>query len=388
MSTRRESGGREQRVLLVFNTQLHHHASVVSGIRDCLSAWPAWKVRFVRPNDMTHYQRAIRDWEPHGIIVASDHARGAVLSDLGCPLVAVGCRHDVACTAQVYYDDREAGRLAAAELLQYPIASAALVAHPGHPGAESRNAGFAEAMRAAGVPVMRTNLLENAFEAADRWCVDERGLFGWLRNLPRPCGIFGWNDDVCGLLLWAAKDAGLHVPNEALLIGADNRRDMVEAAEPHVSSVITPFEAAGREAVAVLSRVMSGRDYLATTLVPVAGVVTRESTQWRGLEDPLVLSALDLIHRGGGSRHGVTGLCGELGCSRRSLERRFRAAVGQTVLAAIQAQRVKRAIGLLRTGSLSVAGVANECGFRSPRSLETLLKKQTGKLPRDFRGYR
>jgi transcriptional regulator GlxA family with amidase domain len=78
-------------------------------------------------------------------------------------------------------------------------------------------------------------------------------------------------------------------------------------------------------------------------------------------------------------------LAARCGLSTRSLNRRFRAALGTTPLAFLQQARVAAARELLRSSNLSAAEIAARCGFGSASHFSRSFTSHTGATPQDYR---
>ncbi len=78
-------------------------------------------------------------------------------------------------------------------------------------------------------------------------------------------------------------------------------------------------------------------------------------------------------------------LAARCGLSTRSLNRRFRAALGTTPLAFLQQTRVAAARELLRASNLSAAEIAARCGFGSASNFSRSFLAQAGSTPQDYR---
>ena len=78
-------------------------------------------------------------------------------------------------------------------------------------------------------------------------------------------------------------------------------------------------------------------------------------------------------------------LAARCGISTRSLNRRFRAALGTTPLAFLQEARTAAARELLRASNLGVAEIAARCGFGSASHFSRSFTAHAGVSPQDYR---
>lgn len=73
------------------------------------------------------------------------------------------------------------------------------------------------------------------------------------------------------------------------------------------------------------------------------------------------------------------------GLSKRTFDRRFRAATGYAPLAYVQALRIEEAKQLLETGSEPVEEIARQVGYEDPASFRRLFRRLVGMSPGDYR---
>jgi LacI family transcriptional regulator len=304
------------------------------------------------------------------------------------PLVAVGSGAPSASDAIVTYDDPAVGRLAARKLLRHPLAAAGCVHAPWHVGSAQRRRGFEQVMRESATPFAA--LADARFEGEK--LTDFAGRAGttgqiaaWIQSLAKPCGILATNDPIGLAVLNACVSVGIAVPGDVLVVGVDNCETLCLMPRPTLTSIGMPFSDVGKAAARVLEDLMEGKPPPAAPMaLPPSGIHERESTLWVPTDDPLVADAMALIGDGWLDRRTVADLARELACNRRTLERRFRLRTGLSVHEMRQQHRLRKATELLRRGVMSVRGVAEACGFRSPQSLEALIKRETGQLPREI----
>ena len=112
-----------------------------------------------------------------------------------------------------------------------------------------------------------------------KWEASQDRLRRWIEGLPRPLGLVSGND-LHGLrALDACRRAGLAVPEQVAVVGADDDAEVCDLSDPPLSSVTFNPERVGYEAAALLERLMAGRSGpREPLLVPPLGVSTRQST--------------------------------------------------------------------------------------------------------------
>jgi transcriptional regulator GlxA family with amidase domain len=89
----------------------------------------------------------------------------------------------------------------------------------------------------------------------------------------------------------------------------------------------------------------------------------------------------DNLHR----RVSVEEMAQKAGTSSRTLARRMHERLGTTPLRFVQQIRVERAVHLLETSALSVEAVAAEVGYADPAAFRRILRRATGRSPREHR---
>lgn len=132
-----------------------------------------------------------------------------------------------------------------------------------------RLSGAERVARAHGVPVERADLAydeEAAAQLAARWAAGAR-----------PSGVFAYNDDYALLLMGALRDAGIAIPREIGLVGADNL-PFCAMLRPRLTSVDKPDLAGVVKAAEAFHALIQGT---ATELPPIQllqpRIVVRES---------------------------------------------------------------------------------------------------------------
>ena len=212
--------------------------------------------------------------------------------------------------------------------------------------------------------------------------VDDDRFSTDLAALPRPVGIFAYNDITAAKVLSELHALGVQVPEQAAVIGVDNDPDICENTRPPLSSVDPDFETAGRMAVEVLSAALSERRRIPILKFGVSGVVERRSTQSGKTGSRMVSKAREILRRRYGERLSLELIAGELNISPRLLSLRFREITGGTVHAELEEIRLAAARRMLKSRTLPVKAVAAACGFPSLENFYRRYRRRYGTTPR------
>jgi LacI family transcriptional regulator len=207
----------------------------------------------------------------------------------------------------------------------------------------------------------------------------------WLVSLPKPTCVLAANDLWGFELVQAAREPGLHVPDDVAVLGVDNEELLCEMSHPPLSSVRIGGEQMGQAAVALMERLLDG-EAVPTDPPRVAplGVVTRQSTDVLAVQDPEVAAALRYIRRHAAEGLSVKQMLDSVAVNRRTLERRFVKVLGHTPLEEIRRVRLERVKELLQT-DLPIYEVAKRSGFATAEYLATSFQQSTGMTPRQYR---
>ncbi len=198
-----------------------------------------------------------------------------------------------------------------------------------------------------------------------------RRLMPWLAQLPRRSGVFGANDNAAGDVVEAARRIQRHIPKELSVLGVDGdfRADF---AVP-VSSIKLDLELAGYLA----AKRLGGLAVQHPMFGPLC-VFRRKSTQGPGRLEPRILEAVEIIRREAADGLSAADLAARFPGSRKHFERRFREAMGHSILDEILHVRMAKALDLLDRPNCSIGAIADFSGFGTRRELQKLFKKRYG----------
>ena len=218
------------------------------------------------------------------------------------------------------------------------------------------------------------------------WEREEPLLVDWLTSLPKPVGIMACNDDRSQHVLEACHAARVHVPSDVAIIGVDNDEFICRLANPPLSSICLNPEKLGYRAAQLLDRVISEKRGAETTVVGgPTHVIARGSTNILLVEDQEMAQAVQFIRERVDHPLQVDDVARAVSMSRRTLQYRFSKAVGRSVHSQILRERVNRITELLVESDLTVAQIAEELNFSSPKQLDRVFTRFQGVPPTAYR---
>jgi LacI family transcriptional regulator len=237
-----------------------------------------------------------------------------------------------------------------------------------------RGEGFAAALKKAGHECTMLGRSEGKRCAAE------------LHDLPQPLAVFCCNDACAKEVVQDAVAAGLRVPDQVAVLGVDNDEINCELSGVQLSSIRLNTELIGYEAASLLAKLMAGSAVpTQPTLIEPVEVITRRSTDVLALDDTEVATVVRFIRDRGGREINVEDLLQQTSLSRRSLEMRFRKALGRSPYQEIRRVQIERAQLLLARTDRPVREIADACGFKESRTLSVAFHDRLGITPRQYR---
>ena len=230
-----------------------------------------------------------------------------------------------------------------------------------------------------------TNLPIGSLDA-DRNYHPPHSLAAWLKKLPRPCAVMGFNDAIAGVIVDLCLAEGLRVPGELAVLGADNNLEICQFSSPDISSICQPYRAIGAAAVELLLAHPKGRPQKREVReFEPTDIAERGSTRAMWTEDSAVERTVEFIRRNITRPFRIGELRLHAALSSAQLAVRFQAALGRTPIMEVRAQRIALARQLLRDTDLSAGEIAQQCCFNSAVHFCHTFKELCGVSPLQFR---
>ncbi|MFZ2639745.1 MAG: DNA-binding transcriptional regulator [Verrucomicrobiia bacterium] len=375
-----------KRIGLAFPLGIAFMERLLQGILDYAREHGGWV--FTRmPERLNPSIDWLAHWQGDGAFaVITTAADAKIARSLRMPVVNLTAHLGETGAPTVMVDHEAIGRLAARHLIERRFQRFGYYGARGMYYSRLRRAGFVGAVeRAAGA--CKVLEVTAAITARHDWRREQESLDEWLRTLQSPVGIMASTDLRASMVTEACARLRLRVPEDVAVIGVDNDPVVCEFSHPPLSSVSRNDAEVGRQAAALLDRLMRGAPPpKRPILVAPDSVVARRSTETLAIEDPHVAAAVRYIRGHLHERFGVERILGLSAVSRRRLEHRFRRSLGCTPYALISQLRVERARQLLAgPKKRTLSEIATACGFSELRRFRLVFHRLTGTTPAHFR---
>jgi LacI family transcriptional regulator len=252
--------------------------------------------------------------------------------------------------------------------------------------ARERRDGFVEALELAGhtCDVFEANYPGDLTPYWDEEQISS--IAGWLKHLPKPVGVMASMDMQALQVMSAAHAAGLLVPEEVALLGANNDTIRCELCYPALSSVAVNAFQSGYQAADTLATLMAGKppEAMDRRIEPVE-VVTRPSTDLLAIEDRSVATALAYIRAQACQGVTVDAVSQHAFASRSQLEKKFRRYLGRSPQAEIRRVQVAKIRQLLADTDFPLKRIAEIAGFEHVEYMSVVFKRLMRLTPGGYR---
>lgn len=373
------------RVALLVETTRTYTRELLAGVRRYIAEHGPWST-FIELRALDSSPPPwLKNWDGDGIISRTFTPETAeAIKASGVPAVEVRSSKLCKQLPFVGMDNHLIGRMVAEHFYNRGYRNFAVYSLETETFFEQRVQNFVSTVKAANCSC--TVLPETQPESVSDWEQSQAQLIDWLGKLPKPVGIFAATDQLGVRLLDACQRAGIAVPEEVAVVGAENEETLCEFATPPLSSLRYDGATVGYCAAQLLDQMMRGKKpKQMETLVPPRGIVVRASSDDLVINDQLVARASRLMREGASAGITVDEVCRKLNASRSTLERRMKASLGRSPKEEIQRLRFRSVERLLRDTDLTIDAIAEQTGFTHSHYLQAAFKQRHGTTPGRFR---
>ena len=373
------------RVALLVETTRTYTREVLGGVKRFIAAHGPWST-FLELRALDSAPPAwLRDWDGDGILTRTFTQEMAdLISRTGLPAVELRATNLKGDRPFVGMDNASIGRSVAEHFFERGYRQFAAYSLRTERFFIERVQNFVRSVESYGCRCFE--LPETLSDSAADWEKSQDTLINWLSLLPKPVGIFAANDQLGVRLLDACQRAGVAVPEEVAVVGAENEETLCSFATPALTSVRFDGQTVGYKAAELLERLMSGKSVkLRETLIPPKGIIVRASSDELVINDRLVANAVRLIREDANKGLNVDNLCKRLNVSRSTLDRRMKSALNRSPKEEISRIRFREVERLLIETDLTMETIAELTGFTHSHYLQAAFKQIYGETPGGFR---
>ncbi|MGB0416834.1 MAG: substrate-binding domain-containing protein [Coraliomargarita sp.] len=320
-------------------------------------------------------------WQGDGIITSLNNSRELEEFVLGANVPTVDLsiwREDIP-LPRVAADNEAIGRLGADHFIDLGYRNCAWFGLAVNRVSRTRFKAFDEVLRSAGIQCVRLDTRKSQ----DPVYIRQR-----LLELPKPCAIYTKSDYDSAWLADICIDAGLGIPDDVAILGADDNKLICESQAVPLSSVAYDLSTIGYEGAAMLDQLMAGETLKETRkLIRPKGITVRQSTDAMAVTDPLIRKVIDYLKSEYRLPLGTDALAAHFGVSRRQLEMRFREQMHCSIREQLIRIRIHEAKELLDFSREPVETIAALTGFCHAPHFSSTFKKHVGLSPTQYRKH-
>lgn len=344
-----------------------------------------WLIDIYRP--WSELERLLGRWRPTGLITEWISPITEKLLALGLPTVVAPYDLERPRVAGVDVDDPAIGATAARYFCDAALPHLAFLGN-GSAYSAQREKAFVERGEQAGrrVEIAHHNY-RRPRQYIEHWPASTREMLQWIRDLPKPCGLFVAHDPLARTVAETCRDAGIGIPQEVAILGVNDDPLVCKLTSPQLSSIGIPWSKLGFEAASRLEELLANprQDHWPQVIVSPGSVSSRHSTDRSASDDPTLHRVLSVIRARACDGIRVEDLARECHLPRRSLERLFRRELGHSPRYEIARHRIERARQLLRETDLAMPLVAERCGFSNAEVFAVNFRRHEEQTPSAYR---
>jgi LacI family transcriptional regulator len=320
----------------------------------------------------------LEGWKADGIIARiSNPEKSIKILPKKVPVIAIPTKNKIVGLPHLVSNETKVSEMTAEYLLARGFTNFGFCGFNEAYWSQTRSERFCETIAQAGY---KTYLFKyRGRHRKPSWDQELHAIASWLKSVPKPIAVMACNDTRARHVIEACKEAGLSVPEEVAIIGANNDETVCELSDPPLSSVALNTEKAGYETAELLDRLMSG-EKMAEQIIVVepTHIVSRQSTDILAIKDGEVTRAIGFIRQNIKNPIQVADVAAYTTLSRRTLQKRFRTELRRSILQEIRRVRVQEIIRLLMETHMSISEIAVEMGYPGPEHISRHFRKATG----------
>lgn len=359
------------------------HSAVFTGTQRYSQECGQWDCVVDEFVDHTLTRRGAKQPTYDGIIARATQSLADTARRRGIPLVNVWLNSPTRRLPGVFPDFAAHGRSAAEHLLRRGFRRFGCLSSHGSRSHRRLIDAFHAVIREHGFDCDCMTVSTQPARNRETWGRFQTALDRWCRRQSAPIGVLSAFNDLAGRFLCNACDRnGLRVPQDVAVINGSNEPEICLQPRPSLTALELNYERVGYEAARMLDDIMNGRKPAThVLLIPSAGLVARQSTDFFAVQDETVVAAMRFVEKHHATAIDVNDVAAAVHASRRTVERCFHREVGHGVAAEIRRLRLEHARRLIVDTPLSMKEIAAASGFGGAVQMNHAFQRYFGQAP-------
>ncbi|MBI1336284.1 MAG: helix-turn-helix domain-containing protein [Phycisphaera sp.] len=359
---------------------------VFAGVHAFSREHPRWKCIIDERPDKSFVNPVGSYGRYDGVIGRGNLERVRQYEELGLPFVnTMGGMVDDPDVFGAYIDTRRTGEMAAEHLMERGFQRLAFLGMDDLPHYRAMGESFSQTVQEWGRVCDKQHVDSGTHNIPDYWLLAREQFEPFLDRLTPPVAILTILPWAARMLITLCENRDWRVPQQVAVMCIDDTRTVLEF-PPQITCVDCNYERVGYEAASLLDRIMTGRQLGdRRVIVPPKGIITRESTDFFAVEDDVVAEALKYISSHPAEHLVVEQIAYALAVSPRTLQRRFKQALGRPVGDEVRRLRIELAKRMLSDEQFLVRQVAQATGFNTSANLAQVFQRELGMSPNQYR---
>ena len=372
-----------KKIILLLETSRAFGRELIMGIvrySKLNSSWSFYK----EPTDLKSSIPNLTNWNPDGIIMRDTLITKDLLK-LSVPTIFAPHFHYPKNIPIIITDSYSIANMASRHFLDKGFKNLAYCGYDGIVWSEERKFYFNLFNSECGIKT--SNYVPSKKIRLDDWEKEQQHVCKWIKELPKPVGIFACNDDRGQHILELCKLLDLKVPEEVAVLGVDNDPMVCEFGDPPLSSIALNTESAGFEAAKLLDKMMRSRKKISNKQIIVTSshIVQRQSSDILAVSDEDVRLAIKYIKDNANNKILIKNVVGAAGINRRALQKKFKETIHRSIYSEIQQTRVESISKMLIETNLPISQITSLFNFTDVEHISRFFKKEKGIGMREFR---